>query len=101
MAKVNQLLEQVTILKKKVNDQGLLIQQQRETIKRLKGTKVALVAGRFAAEVDPEAEAARAREFTVPPIKTYEEMVDILRSCSQIEGNTGILVRNFLTQIGR
>ena len=86
-------------LRKKVNAQGLVIQQQRELIRVLKATKVALVAGRFAADVDPYAEADKSKDFTRTPIEIFNRTLTTLREYAN--DPDGEAARDVLKDIGR
>lgn len=99
MPTIGELIAENANLRKTVGAQGVMIQQQREAIKRVRATKIALVAGRFAAEVDPTAEANRAKEFITPPIESFARMLTVLEHYSK--GKGGEMARDYLTSIGR
>lgn len=94
-----QLATTIATLRKRVNAQGLVIQQQRELIRMLKATKVALVAGRFAADVDPYAEADKSKDFTRTPIEIFNRTLTALRQSASSPENT--TARAVLDDIGR
>ena len=99
MPTIDELIKENGNLRKTVGAQGVMIQQQREAIKRVRATKIALVAGRFAAEVDPEAESTKAKEFTTPPIESFARMLTVLEHYSK--GKDGAMAHDYLTSIGR
>lgn len=89
------------ILRRKISDQGLLIHNLRETNRRVRGTKVALVAGRFTASVNPNEEAERAKQFTLPAAGVYKRTLDVLKGFAQITGPDGKPARDLLKDLGR
>lgn len=108
MPTVQELIAENGALRKTVAAQGLAIQQHREAVKRVSGTKVALVAGRFAAEVDAKQEAAKAKEFTEPPSEVFAKMIGVMKFYAAADNyvvnvalDRGQRARDFLTAIGR
>jgi len=100
MKELVDVLRENAVLKKQVNAQGLVIQQQRELIRKLKSTKIALVAGRFAADVDPNQEAEKAKDFMQSPIEIFNRTIEFLKA-SAIPGRSGDKARELLGDIGR
>jgi len=94
-----QLIAENATLRKQLAAQGLLIQQQKEAIKRIQGTKLSLVAGKFAAEVDPKAEGEKVRGFIEHPSAVFTKMLAVLQHYAK--ATDGKLARDFLTSIGR
>jgi hypothetical protein len=101
MSEIGELQLENSKLRAKVSQQGLVIHQQREALRRVKATKIALVAGRFASEIDPSIESDKAEDFTVEPNAIFKQMLDVFHEYANLPGPKGASARAFLVRIGR
>lgn len=76
-------------LKRKINQQQAVISQQRANIAELKRTRVALVAGQYAQEVDPKAEAIKAHAFNSTFGDEFKTLILALRFYGSTATYTG------------
>lgn len=87
MPTIEEIIEENAALRKNLRAAQAMISTQRETIKRVKATRLAIVSGGFVEEVNPTAEVEKVSEFIKDAESTYSEMVAALKFYSDAKNS--------------